>query len=58
MFDSNPAASCAVLTIKGKAVEVIHHRVSWPIEQTVKALQKYKLPKIYQTMYETGKKLN
>ena len=58
MFDGNPAASCAVLTINDKSVEVNHHRIAWPVEQTVKALQKCGLPKIYQTMYQTGKKLN
>lgn len=58
MFDSNPAASCAVLTIKNKSIKVHHYRIIWPIEQTVQALKKYGLPKIYQTMYQTGKKLN
>ena len=58
MFDANPAASCAVLTIIGKSVKVEHHRISWPVEQTVDAIRKYGLPKIYQVMYQTGKKLN
>ncbi|HID69396.1 MAG TPA: metallophosphoesterase [Desulfobacterales bacterium] len=58
MFDANPAASCAVLTISDKSVEVRHYRIVWPVEQTVQALQKAGLPEIYQTMYQTGKKLN
>ena len=58
MFDSNPAASCAVLSIQDKTIKVNHYRVNWPIEQTVQALQQYDLPEIYQTMYQTGRKLN
>ncbi len=58
MFDSNPAASCAVLSIRNKSVNVKHYRIDWPIEQTLQALQQYNLPKIYQTMYLTGRKLN
>ena len=58
MFDSNPAASCAVLTIKKNSIKVVLHRISWPIQLTIKALKKYKLPEIYQAMYLTGRKLN
>jgi putative phosphoesterase len=58
MFDSNPAASCAVLTIKKHSIKLVHHRISWPIQQTIKALKKNKLPKIYQAMYLAGRKLN
>lgn len=58
MFDSNPAASCAVLTIIGETVSTRFHRISWPIEQMIQALKKHKLPDIYQSMYTLGKKLN
>lgn len=58
MFDSNPAASCAVLSIQNKIVKVKHYRVNWPVERTVQALQQNNLPEIYQTMYQTGRKLN
>ena len=58
MFDSNPAASCAVLTIRNKTIETKFYRIPWPIEHTVHALKKHKLPPIYQTMFIMGKKLN
>ena len=58
MFDSNPAASCAVLTIKKHSIKVVHHRITWPIQLTIKALKKNKLPEIYQAMYLAGRKLN
>lgn len=58
MFDSNPAASCAVITIKGDSVTTRFHRIPWPIEETIRALKKHNLPDIYGTMYTLGKKLN
>lgn len=58
MFDSNPAASCALLSIKNKTIEIQFFRIPWPIERTVHALQKHKLPAIYQAMFIMGKKLN
>jgi putative phosphoesterase len=58
MFDSNPAASCAILTIKDKSIETECYRIPWPKERTVHALKKNKLPAIYQTMFIIGKKLN
>lgn len=58
MFDSNPAASCAVLSLRNKIVNVTHYRIPWPIEETVQALQHFNLPTIYQKMYQTGRKLN
>lgn len=58
MFDSNPAASCAVLTIKKHAIKVVHHRIAWPVHLTIKALKENKLPEIYELMYLMGRKLN
>jgi len=58
MFDSNPAASCAVLELNKKTVKVVHYRINYPIERTVEALQRHKMPDIYQSMYLLGKKLN
>jgi putative phosphoesterase len=58
MFDSNPAASCAVLELSKKTVKVVHYRINYPIEQTVAALQQYNMPDIYQSMYLLGRKLN
>ncbi len=58
MFDSNPAASCAVLSIDSDTVQLIHYRIPWSIQRTVKALQEHSLPEIYQAMYIQGRKLN
>jgi len=58
MFDSNPDASCAILTINTKTIKVDHYRIPWPIQRTIKALQKHNLPEIYQAMYLAGRKLN
>jgi len=58
MFDSNPDASCAILTITTNTIKVDHYRIPWPIQLTIKALQKHHLPEIYQAMYLAGKKLN
>lgn len=58
MFDYNPAASCAVLSIDNKTVQVEHYRIPWLIKRTVKELQKCDLPEIYQSMYIQGRKLN
>jgi putative phosphoesterase len=58
MFDSNPAASCAVLTIKNNAITTKFYRIPWQLERTVLALKKNNLPAIYQTMFIMGKKLN
>ncbi len=58
MFDSNPAASCAVLTLDKDTIHVRHHRISWPVEVMIQALQLHNMPEIYQSMYILGKKLN
>ncbi len=58
MFDSNPAASCAVLELGPNSVKVTHHRINYPVKQTIDALQLHNLPEIYQSMYLSGKKLN
>ncbi len=58
MFDSDPSASCAVLTLDKNRVSVKHYRIPYSVEQTIAALAKHKLPDIYQTMYMLGQKLN
>lgn len=58
MFDSNPAASCAILHLGRDKIRIKHYRIDYPVKQTVEALAKYKLPAIYQTMYLLGRKLN
>ena len=58
MFDSNPAASCAVLDLSNTTVKVVHYRINYPVKRTVNALQQYNMPEIYQSMYLLGEKLN
>ena len=57
MFDGNPSASCAVITID-KSIEVEHFRIPYPVETVVNELEKQRLPAIYQEMYRQGRKLN
>ena len=58
MFDSNPAASCAVLELGSKTIKVVHHRINYPVKETVDAIQQHHLPAIYKSMYLLGQKLN
>ncbi len=58
MFDSDPSASCAILTLGKNNVTVKHYRIHYPVQQTIAAIAKYNLPEIYQTMYLLGQKLN
>lgn len=58
MFDGNPAASCAVLTVAEKHIELIHYRIPYSVSVVVQALRSNSLPEIYATMYERGEKLN
>jgi predicted phosphodiesterase len=58
MFDGDPSASCAVLTLTGKAVEVRHFRIAYPVQEVVDGLQRHALPEIYGRMFLLGKKLN
>ncbi len=58
MFDGNPQASCALLTITGTSIEVQLHRISYPVEEVVEALRRHNLPEIYADMFRQGRKLN
>lgn len=58
MFDGNPAASCAVLTLKRGSIETQFYRIPWSIDRIVRELKRHRLPALYQAMYITGKKLN
>lgn len=57
MFDGDPSASCAVITID-KTIEVEHFRIPYAVETVVNELEKQRLPAIYQEMYRQGRKLN
>lgn len=58
MFDGNPAASCATMTLRDGRLAVSHYRISYPIEQVVEGIRANRLPDIYATMYQVGRKLN
>ena len=58
MFDGNPAASCATLTISKQNIQVDLHRITYPVEEVVTALQQQHLPEIYTEMFRQGRKLN
>lgn len=58
MFDGDPRASCAVLTLSPTGIEVQHHRIAYEIEDVISQLRKDRLPDIYDRMFRCGKKLN
>jgi hypothetical protein len=58
MFDGNPEASCATLTLSGEDIQVDLHRIPYPVEEVVSALQHQHLPEIYSEMFRQGRKLN
>lgn len=58
MFDGDPRASCATLSLKKHAIGVKHSRISYAVDEVVDKLANQQLPTIYATMYRTGRKLN
>ncbi len=59
MFDGNPAAGWAEITVDSTGrIIVQHHRTPYDIERTIDSLKVHNLPDIYQEMYRTGQKLN
>ena len=58
MFDGNPAASCAVLTLTDSEIDVNHFRIQYDSAPLLQALKTNKLPEIYCLMFRKGKKLN
>lgn len=58
MFDGNPEASCALLTLSGEDIQVDLHRISYPVEEVVTVLRQHQLPDIYTDMFRQGRKLN
>ena len=58
MFDGNPEASCAVLSVTGDAIKVQHHRIDYPVNEVIARLREKGFPEIYCQMYSTGRKLN
>lgn len=58
MFDGNPEASCATLTLAEGHIKVELHRISYPVEEVVTVLRQQQLPEIYSDMFRQGRKLN
>jgi putative phosphoesterase len=58
MFDGDPRASCATLTVSAAGIAVAHHRIAYDVAATVRAIAREGLPAIYGEMYRTGRKLN
>ncbi len=58
MFDGNPDASFAVLTLAPGKITVRHFRTPYAIDQVVAGLARHDLPPVYATMYRQGRKLN
>ncbi len=58
MFDGTAKASCAVIAITEKSIDVQHFRIPYPVEDVVAMLENQRLPAIYQEMYRRGRKLN
>jgi len=58
MFDSDPRASCATIKIEGSKVVVNHYRIHYNVQETIDAIKRLGLPKIYGVMYRTGRKIN
>lgn len=58
MFDGDPTASCAVLTLSADSLEVHHFRIAYDIDAVINELREHRLPSIYEDMFKTGRKLN
>jgi diadenosine tetraphosphatase ApaH/serine/threonine PP2A family protein phosphatase len=58
MFDGDPRAAFAVLTLCRNTINVDHYRIPYNILETTGALTALKLPEIYSQMFLSGTKLN
>ena len=58
MFDGDPRAAYAVLSLEDGRIAVEHHRVAYDVEAVVRELARQGLPPIYSEMYRLGRKLN
>jgi len=58
MFDGDPRASCAILTVKKRKIRVKHYRITYPVKKVTSAMKLNRLPAIYSQMFIRGKKLN
>lgn len=58
MFDGNPEAAYAILTIKKGKIEVSHYRCPYDVEAVVQGIRENTLPPIYGEMFRTASKRN
>ncbi|MDR3089296.1 MAG: metallophosphatase family protein [Desulfobulbaceae bacterium] len=58
MFDGNPQASYALLDVTPNGLTVGLFRVSYDLARLTGEIRAQRLPEIYVTMYESGRKLN
>ncbi|MGD9947800.1 MAG: metallophosphoesterase [Desulfobulbus sp.] len=58
MFDGNPEASYAILSIKKGTIEVSHYRCPYDVDAVVQRIKENELPPIYGEMFRTASKLN
>lgn len=58
MFDGNPDCSCAVLQQGKSSIRVHHFRLPYNIQELTDRISAERLPEIYSTMYQQGRKLN
>lgn len=58
MFDGDPRASFAILTVSSGELRVEHFRIPYPVEEVIEGLEVHRLPAIYGKMYQKGMKLN
>jgi putative phosphoesterase len=58
MFDGDPRAAFAILTLSSEKICVEHFRIPYPVEEVITGLKQNSLPDIYAKMYRIGRKLN
>ena len=58
MFDNNPEAAYAILSINNGKIEVSHHRCAYDVEAVVRVLAERQLPPVYGEMFRAGRKTN
>ena len=58
MFDNNPEAAYAILSINNGKIEVSHHRCAYDVEAVVRVLAERQLPPVYGEMFRVGRKTN
>jgi putative phosphoesterase len=58
MFDGDPRASFAIVTISSGKIAVAHFRIPYPVEAVVNDLKNHKLPDVYGKMFRAARKLN